>query len=109
MAPGVYGAGDLRALCSTGVPVSFRGVALYPDTGQPIRGLFDRPVSMKLSDSGTGGVETAAPELRLPFNTFSPMPQNGDEVLVDGTAYTVNQPTAEDDGAFLVYELYATS
>jgi hypothetical protein len=33
------------------------------------------------------------------------MPQDGDSILVDGTTYTVTQPTAEDDGAFLVYEL----
>ncbi|HSU19910.1 MAG TPA: hypothetical protein VLI45_09235 [Acidobacteriaceae bacterium] len=101
----VFGARDLRALCSTGPRVSFRAVSTYPD-GMPIHGLFDRPIQMKLMDSGIGGIESAKPELRLPFNTFNPMPEDGDTVVVEGTGYTVSTPTAEDDGAFLVYELY---
>jgi hypothetical protein len=101
----VFGARHLRALCSTGVAVSFQGTSSYAD-GVPVKGLFDRPVQMKFQEGGTGGVETACPELRLPFNAFNPMPQSGDELLVGGTGYKVNQPTAEDDGAFLVYELY---
>lgn len=107
MAPGVFQARSLRALFSTGVPVSFRGVGTYGD-GVPVRGLFDRAIQMKLEEGGIGGVETASPELRLPFNAFTPMPQDGDEVLVDGTTYSVTQPTAEDDGAILVYDLLDT-
>lgn len=101
----VFGARDLRALCSTGPRVSFRAVSTYAD-GAPIRGIVDRPVQMKLMDSGIGGIETATPELRIPFNTWNPMPAEGDTVVVEGTGYTVSSPTAEDDGAFLVYELY---
>lgn len=104
----VFGARDLRALCSTGARVTFQSISKYED-GSPIRGLFDRAVQMKLEDSGIAGIESATPELRLPFNAFNPMPKSGDTLLVEGVAYTVNQPTAEDDGAFLVYELYATS
>ena len=91
-----------------GVPVSFSGVSTYPD-GQPVYGLFDRPVTMKLEYQGTGGVETAIPELRLPFNAFATMPKRRDIVTVDGVAYTVNQPTQEDDGAILCYELKLAS
>jgi len=87
-----------------GVPVSFRGVSSYGD-GVPVRGLFDRPIAMKLEEGGIGGVESAIPELRLPFNAFQTMPQDGDQVLVDGCTYSVTQPTTEDDGAILVYEL----
>lgn len=104
MALGVFGGRDLRAFCSTGRPVTFQGVSAYPD-GVLIRGIVDRPVQMKLMEGGIGGVETATPELRLPCNAFNPMPQDGDSILVDGTEYTVTQPTAEDDGAFLCYEL----
>lgn len=88
-----------------GVGVSFNDVSSYPD-GSEICGLFDRPIQMKLGDAGIAGVESASPELRLPFDTFDPMPQSGDVITVDGVQYEVNQPTAEDDGAFLVYELY---
>jgi hypothetical protein len=106
----VFAQRDLRTLCrDTGVPVSFGSVSTYPDDGQPVMGIFDRPVGMKLAAEGIGGVENAAPELRLPFNAFSAMPQAGDAVTVDGVSYTVYQPTTEDDGAFLCYELKATS
>lgn len=90
-----------------GSRVSFRGVSTYGD-GVPVLGLFDRPVAMKLMESGIAGVESATPELRLPFNAFGTMPQDGDEVQVDGTVYTVSQPTTEDDGAILCYELQVT-
>jgi len=104
----VYGAPDLRAFCGTGVPITFNGVSTYPD-GACVKGLLDRPIEMKLPGEGIGGVEVAIPELRLPFNAFDPMPQTGDTVTVDGTEYTVYQPTSEDDGAFLCYQLKATS
>jgi hypothetical protein len=104
MRPFVFGARDLRPLCSTGPRVTFGTVSAYPD-GTPVRGLQDLPIQMKMLDNGTAGVETDMPELRLPFNAFDPMPRDGDTVLVEGVAYTVNQPTAEDDGAFLCYLL----
>lgn len=91
-----------------GVPVTFQGVSTYPD-GQPVCGLFDRPVEMKLMDAGSAGVETAAPTLDLPFNAFRTMPGSGDAVTVEGVVYTVNQPTAVNDGAFLRYELFRTT
>lgn len=107
MTPGVFGARDLRALFSTGTRVSFQGVSNYGD-GSPVLGLFDRPVAMKLMESGIGGVETATPELRLPFNAFETMPEDGDEIQVNGTVYAVSQPTTEDDGAILCYQLQVT-
>ena len=100
-----FAPGDLRAFCrAMGVPVVFGTVSSYPD-GQPVLGLLDTPMQIKLGESGIGGVEATIPELRLPFNAFTPMPGSGDTLLVAGTAYTVNEPTAEDDGAFLLYEL----
>lgn len=107
----VFGVRDLRAMCRPpmGVPVTFNGVSAYPDDGTPICGLYDRSIQLKLMDMGIGGMESALPELRLPFNAFSPMPTAGASVLVAGIPYTVNQPTAEDDGAFLCYSLKANS
>ncbi len=109
-----FGAGDLRALCrAMGVLVSFEAVSSYPD-GEPVKGILDTPQQIKLAEGGIGGVEAVVPELRLPFNAFAPMPASGDTVTVTdpqtriATAYTVNQPTAEDDGAFLCYELLET-
>lgn len=111
----IFGGRDLRALCrQMGTPVSFAGVSTYRD-GEPVRGLVDSPVQIKLLDQGIGGVETDLPELRLPYNAFSPMPRRGDQVTVTDcetgtqTTYEVNAPTAEDDGAFLAYSLNEVS
>ncbi len=107
---------DLRAFCRPpmGVPVSFAGVSAYADDGSPTAGLFDRPVAFRLADSGVGGIENAAPELRLPRNAFNPMPQSGDTVTVNDpdtgpATYTVSPPQQEEDGAIFVYELYAVT
>jgi hypothetical protein len=92
-----------------GVLVSFAGVSKYSDDGSAIRGLFDRPQSLDLGERGAAGMQAAAPELRLPFDAFSPMPNAGDIVTVTdlgvSTDYTVDPPTAEDDGAFQCYRL----
>jgi hypothetical protein len=104
----MVGERDLRAFCRPpmGVPVTFADVSTYND-GEPVRGLFDRSMQFKLQGEGIGGAQVALPELRLPFNAFDPMPDAGDSITVDGTGYTVYPPTAEDDGAFLCYELKA--
>ena len=107
---------DLRAFCRPpiGVPVSFAGVSTYPDDGSPVCGIFERPVGFKLLGEGIGGAESAVPTLLLPCNAFSPMPQAGDEVSITSalngaeTTWRVNQPSQEDDGAFLLYDLQAT-
>lgn len=108
----VYRLRDLRAICRPmGVPVSFNGLSAYPD-GEPVKGLLDSPVQLKLADGGIGGVTTQIPELRLPCNAFNPMPDRNDMIQITdpetgtSTAYTVNSPTAEDDGALLCYELF---
>ncbi len=108
----VYGATDLRALCRTmGVIVSFGGVSTYSDNGEPIKGLFDRPMQLQLMDQGAGGAQTTHPELRLPYNAFNVMPKARDSVAVIdpvtlvSTTYVVMAPTTEEDGAFLCYEL----
>jgi hypothetical protein len=102
----VLGERDLRAFCRqpVGTPVTFGAVATYPD-GQPVCGILDLPQQIKLAEAGIGGVEAVVPELRLPFNAFKPMPASGDTLTVAGQTFTVNEPTAEDDGAFLCYEL----
>lgn len=102
-----FGARDLRAFCSMGDPVVFNGQSLYADTGAPIKGLFDRPMQTKLADQGFGGTDVFMPELRLPFNTFNPMPTNRDHILVGGVNYTIADTDAEDDGAIVVYYLKA--
>ena len=98
---------QLRAFCRPpmGVPVSFGGVSTYADDGSPICGLFDRPQSMGLQEQGAGGVVAPASELRLPYNAFDPMPDDGDTVTVAGYDYLCGAPTAEDDGGFLCYAL----
>jgi hypothetical protein len=102
----VFGQRDLRAFFRPmGVPVAFGGVSTYPDDGSPVMGLLDTPLQIKLQDVGIGGAQVELPELRLPFNAFSPMPASRDTVTVDGTDYTVSAPTAEDDGAILCYQL----
>jgi len=92
-----------------GVPVTFQGVSRYADDGTPICGLLDTPMAVALQDGGVGGVDMESLELRLPFNAFRPMPAARDAITVDGTDYTVYPPTAEDDGAFLCYQLKLAS
>lgn len=58
-------------------------------------------------------MQSAAPTLTLPFNAFDPMPDSGDTVSVTErgvtTDYTVNAPTASDDGGFQIYDLYTVT
>lgn len=108
----MIGAADLRAFCRPpmGVPVAFAGVSTYADDGSAICGLLDRPGKVALRGSGTAGLESAAPELRLPCDAFTPMPTGGDVVTITDrgvtTSYELGVPEPEDDGAFLVYALY---
>lgn len=97
---------DLRAFCRPpmGVPVAFAGVSTYPD-GTPVYGNFDKSSVIGFGDGGTAGIESGRPELRLPFNAFSPMPQSGDTITVEDTDWVCDQPYDEDDGAFQVYAL----
>ncbi len=112
----MLGGRDLRALFRPpgGSPVTFAGVSAYTDDGMPICGLFERPSSFGLEQGGVGGVENIAPQLRLPFDAFSPMPQSGDTVTVAdpdlGTfTFQVSPPTREEDGLVWMYELYAVT
>lgn len=102
----MIGERNLRAFCRPpqGVPVVFAGVATYPD-GDAVCGLFNQPSSIDMMDRGTAGVESAHPELQLPFNAFDPMPHVKDIVNVGGTDYRVGKSTTEDDGAFVIYPL----
>jgi len=106
-----FGDRDLRAFCRTvgSVAVAFNSVSTYSDDGTPVMGLLDQPMQIKLAGEGGAGVAAELPELRLPYNAFSPMPTAGAAITVGGVGYTVTAPTAEDDGAFLCYCLKATS
>jgi hypothetical protein len=73
------------------------------------QGNLDRPVQIKLADQGFGGVETELPVVHLAYNAFSPMPDSGDAVNVDGTAYTVAERTTESDGAVVCLALKAVT
>ena len=113
----MLGARELRAFCRppAGVPVSFAGVSRYTDDNSLICGLLDQAMQIKLGDHGLGGVSASLPELRLPFDAYDPMPASGDVVTITTpetgatTDYQVDAPTAEDDGAFLCYQLLRTS
>lgn len=108
----MMGVRDLRAFCREpmGVPVAFAGASTYTDDGSPVCGLFDRAISDQFGYQGTAGVQSAEPQLRLPLNAFPVMPTSGDVLTVnDGgvvTPYAVSGPTAQSDGAFLVYDLH---
>lgn len=102
----MIGERNLRAFCRPpqGVPVVFAGVSTYAD-GDTVCGLFDQSSGIDFGDRGSAGVAAEHPTLTLPFNAFTPMPKSRDTVTLNGTDYKVQQPTAEDDGAFLVYPL----
>jgi hypothetical protein len=108
----VIGERNLRAFCRPpmGVPVSFAGVSKYSDDDSLICGLFDRPQSIDLGERNAAGMQAAKPTIRIPFNAFDPMPNSGDLITVTElrtpTDYTVDPSTAEDDGAFRVYDLF---
>jgi hypothetical protein len=84
------------------------GVAVFFE-GSTATGILDRPVQTKLADQGFGGVGVAFPAVRLPYNAFSPMPDEGDQVNVDGKDYTVAEITSESDGAVVCLDLKAAS
>jgi hypothetical protein len=97
----VFGDADLSVFFADfGVPVFFGSQG-------PVKGIFDRPMQIKLADDGFGGTETGMPEVRLPYNAFSPMPTEGDVITVDGTQYSVSEKTREGDGAVVCHSLKA--
>lgn len=93
------------------LPVFFAdfGVPVFFGSQGPVQGNFDQPVQIKLADEGFGGTETTMPEVRLPYNAFSPMPTEGDVITVNGTQYSVSEKTAESDGAVVCHTLKAVS
>jgi len=97
-----FGDSDLSVFTADfGVAVEFGG-----STAQ---GNFDAPQKNLGGDSGFGGVDTSIPRVHLPFNAFSPMPQEEQTVTVDGTDYLVGAVTAEGDGKFVCIDLKAVS
>lgn len=95
-----FGDSDLPAFFGDfGVDVTFNGVTVL--------GLMDNPVAVKLADRGFGGFETQMPALRLPYNAFTVMPVETDQITVDGVLYSVSERTAEGDGKIVCYALKA--
>jgi hypothetical protein len=98
----MFGDADLPTFFADfGVPVIFGSNTAL--------GNFDRPQLIKLADQGFGGVETEFPLVHLAYNAFSPMPDAGDAVNVDGTAYTVAERTTESDGGVVCLALKAVA
>lgn len=94
----MFGDADLPTFFADfGVPVIFNG--------KTAMGNFDRPEQVKLADQGFGGVETAFPAVRLPYNAFAVMPVTGNTVTFDGCDYTVAERTTEADGGVICLEL----
>ena len=98
---------DLRAFFRTGVSVTFNGVGTYRD-GQPVQGLFDKPVGPKLAEQGYGGVDVVSPKICLPHNAFNPMPRVKEVIVVEGCEYKVTSISAEEDGKAVCLELKST-
>lgn len=73
--------------------------------GSSAQGILDQPEMIKLADRGFGGFNTVVPTIRLPYNAFSPMPEETDTLVVNGQNYTVTEQTAESDGGVIVYSL----
>ena len=106
---------DLRAFCRPpmGVPVEFADVSTYPD-GQAVCGLFDRPVQMVHRRSGSWGDRNRQSHNCACRSMLSPPCRKASDLILitDAgliTEWRVNQPTAEADGAFLVYDLERTA
>ena len=70
-----FGDSDLPAFFGDfGVDVAFNGVTVL--------GLMDNPVAIKMADRGFGGFETQMPALRLPYNAFTVMPVETDQMTI---------------------------
>ena len=97
-----FGDSDLTVFTADfGVSVQFQGSIA--------NGILDEPQKTLLGDSGFGGVDTTIPAVLLPFNAFTPMPEQDEALVVDGTDYTVGSIMAQGDGRFMRIELKAAS
>ena len=98
-----FGDADLPVFFADfGVPCFFNG--------QSAQGIFDRPLEDKVAEQGWGGITTALPKVRIPYNGFSPaMPRSNDTIVVNGTDYTIVDRTTEEDGAVIGYSLKVLS
>jgi IPT/TIG domain len=77
--------------------------------GATAQGIFDEPVNTGLSGQGFSGIPTTQPELRLPYNAFSPMPVLNQSITVDGVAFTVSYSSLQWNGLMYYYRLQAAS
>ncbi|HEY1502581.1 MAG TPA: hypothetical protein VGF88_23605 [Acidobacteriaceae bacterium] len=97
-----FGDADLGVFTADfGVTVEFGGTSALAN--------LDQPQKMFLGDHGYAGVDVAVPAIRLPFNAFSPMPEEEDTLTVDGADYVVGCVEAEGDGGFVRIDLKAAS
>lgn len=77
--------------------------------GTTVACAFDEPMEIVVADAGFGGIESAQPCIRVPFNAWNPMPEEDDAITVNGTNYTVAKRTALGDGAVMQLSLKAAS
>src|ERR1035438_8613062 len=93
-----FGDADLGVFTADwGTPVYF--------AGSTANGILSKPIATKLADEGFGGVTVQKTSIDLPYNAFTPMPEQGAEIMVNGVSYTIADEAADIDGAFLRYPL----
>jgi hypothetical protein len=98
----MFGDSDLGVFTADfGIAVQFNG--------SMVKGILDKPQKTALQDEGFGGISTNRTTIRLPYNAFSPMPEPGEVIYVDGTEYAIADEEADTDGAFVWYPLKVTS
>jgi hypothetical protein len=98
----MFGDSDLGVFVGEGEVVQFGA--------QPsAKGIFNKPIATKLADAGFGGFSVNVPTIELPYNAFSPMPEQGQTIIVAGTSYTIADEAADIDGAFVRFPLKAVS
>jgi hypothetical protein len=74
-------------------------------SGSSANCILNKPIATKLADEGFGGVSVQKTSIDLAYNAFTPMPEQGEDILVNGVSYTIADEAADIDGAFLRYPL----
>jgi hypothetical protein len=98
----MYGDADLAVFTADfGIAVTFQG--------STAKGILNQPQKTALADQGFGGISTTRPTIRLPYNAFTPMPEPGETINVDGVDYAIADEDAESDGAFVWFPLKVAS
>lgn len=87
----MFGDADLPVFFNDfGVPVAWNNEAATV-------GILDTEMNVYAHGGGPGDFETSLLLLRIPYNSFSGVPQPGDAVTVNGVPYTIlSQPEQKD-------------